>query len=248
MRAAGAGENQTEDSSVKWFIFSLLAVASIAVGQERRFEAVAIRPAKDVNGNYGWSWKGRRFTANAIYIKSLIAWAYDLKEFQLEGGPKWMANDRFNITAAAEGEKEPSDPEFKRMVQIMLIERFQLKIHPETKEMSSYVLREMPGGVKLKAARESTSGNISMRRGHLEFSGVTLDAIAQSLAGALDRPVVDETGLASRFDGTLDWAPEGDDGPSIFTAVTEQMGLKLESRRGPVEMLVIERLERPDEN
>ena len=159
-----------------------------------------------------------------------------------------MANDRFNITAAAEGDKEPSDPEFKRMVQIMLIERFQLKTHPEKKEMSSYVLREMPGGVKLKAAPDTSSGSFSMRRGHLELAGVTLDSLAQSLAGVLDRPVVDGTGLTSRFDGKLDWASEGDDGPSIFTAVTEQMGLKLESRRGPVEMLVIERLERPDEN
>jgi uncharacterized protein (TIGR03435 family) len=240
--------NQTEGKSVRWFIFSLLALASIAAGQERRFEAVAIRAAKDVNGDYGWSWKGRRFTASAIYIKSLIAWAYDLKEFQLEGGPKWMANDRFNITAAAEGEKEPSDPEFKRMVQIMLIERFQLKTHSETKDMSSYVLHKIPGGATLKGTLASTSGNISMRRGHLEFSGATLDLIAQSLAGMLDRPVVDGTGLTSRFDGKLDWAPEGDDGPSIFTALIEQMGLKLEGRRGPVEMLVIERLERPDEN
>ncbi len=233
---------------MKLIIFSFLALASIAVGEERRFEAVSIRPVKDVNGNYGWSWKGRRFTASAISIRSLIAWAYDLKEFQLEGGPKWMANDRFDITAAAEGEKEPSDPEFKRMVQIMLADRFQLKTHPETRDMSSYVLRVIPGSVKLKAASGPSSGSFSMGRGHVALSGVTLDSLAQSLAVLLDRPVVDGTGLTSRYDGTLDWAPEGDDGPSVYSALKEQMGLRLESRRGPVEMLVIERLERPDEN
>ena len=68
------------------------------------------------------------------------------------------------------------------------------------------------------------------------------------IAGLLDRPVVDGTGLTKRFNGVLDWDPEGNDGPSIFTALSEQMGLKLESRRGPVEMLIIDRLERPDDN
>jgi uncharacterized protein (TIGR03435 family) len=227
------------------FLF-LLTVTAVA--QDRKFDAVSIKPSSASDGRYGWSWKGVRFTAKATAAKSLIAWAYDVKEFQVDGGPKWLANDKLDISAVAEGDKEPSSAEFKQMVRIMLADRFQLKTHVETRDMLSYVIRESPGGVKLKASEQLNSGNSNMRKGHLDFSGVALSSLAQLLAGQLDRPVVDGTGLTSRFDGTLDWSPEGDDGPSIFTALSEQMGLKLESRRGPVEILVIDRLERPTEN
>jgi len=140
------------------------------------------------------------------------------------------------------------------MLQNLLADRFKLAIHREMRDSSVYALVVAKGGPKFKEAAE---GKFSARigRGHLEIHHADMALFARNIpTDAVDRPIVDMTGLQGTFDFTLDWTQDtgkpglGDGSPSIFTAVQEQLGLKLEARRMPIEYVVIDHIERPSEN
>jgi uncharacterized protein (TIGR03435 family) len=146
-------------------------------------------------------------------------------------------------------------------LQALLAERFQLTLRRESREQTIYALTIAKNGPKLKeSADQSRSGFIRRGRGQIEARGAQMDALAEYLAVDLLRPVTDRTGLAAHYDFKLDWTPErpagsdsssrdsGSDppGPTLFTAIQEQLGLRLESQKGPVETLVIERAEKPE--
>jgi uncharacterized protein (TIGR03435 family) len=147
----------------------------------------------------------------------------------------------------------------------LLADRFQLAVHKETKEGSVYALVIAKGGSKLQPAQENAQGNRGMRmeRGQLTGMSAPIDLLVTTLSGQLGHPVIDKTGLTGKYDFKLTWAPEvprgpspnpdapppvAPEGPSIFTAVQEQLGLRLESQKGPIEMIVIDRIEHPSEN
>jgi uncharacterized protein (TIGR03435 family) len=150
----------------------------------------------------------------------------------------------------------------------LLAERFQLVIHRETKEQSIYALVLAKNGPRLQETKETgTQQNMMTNRGRSEGHAIPIGMLAQSLSGLTGRPVVDKTGLAGKYDFVLEWTPDvGADaraqgfgngvtepapapgGPTIFTALQEQLGLKLESQKGPVENIVIDRAEKPSEN
>lgn len=149
------------------------------------------------------------------------------------------------------------------MLQTLLADRFQLKVHNETRELPEYALITGPTDPKLKPATEANccGGSKVSARGQLSSKNVTLSQFAGTLSEVLGRPVVDETGLQERFDIELRWRPDASefgghgrpnaddlDAPSIFTALQEQLGLKLKSRKGTVEVLIIDHAERPSEN
>ena len=232
---------------------------------------------------------GLRTTGSTL--KMLLTLAYDVREFQISGGPGWINTERYDIMAKA-GDAAVSDnaddprkmtdeqrrtvgEQMREHLRALLAERFQLTLHRETKEQSVYALVVAKGGPKLQQseAKEGTGPRGMMRMGRGEFSGqgVPLQMLTQSLSSQLGRPVIDQTGLKGNFDFKLEWTPDpgqsgggpfggapppGADappppdpnGPSVFTAVQEQLGLRLESQKGPVEMLVIDKVEKPSEN
>jgi uncharacterized protein (TIGR03435 family) len=139
------------------------------------------------------------------------------------------------------------------MCQALLAERFKMAVHRETKDLPVYALVVAKEGFKLKEV-ELGHGGFSAGRGQMKASSMPLAAFAQRLSQVVDRPVLDQTGIQGAFNFTVEWSPEDDTtasptGPSLFTALQQQLGLKLEARRGSVEVLVVERADRvPIEN
>jgi len=155
--------------------------------------------------------------------------------------------------------------EMRERLRSLLADRFQLAIHKETREGSVYALVVAKGGSKLQPAQENAQGNrgLRMERGQLTGMSAPVEFLATTLSVQLGHPVIDKTGLTGKYDFKLTWAPDvprgpspnpdappvaAPEGPSIFTAVQEQLGLRLESQKGPVEMIVIDRIEHPSEN
>jgi len=205
-------------------------------------------------------------------LKSLIKSAYDLRDFQLSGVSGWMETERYVILAKGQFDgpseyRKMNDEQRKGMsalvskrLQNLLAERFHLVIHRETKELPVYALVVAKGGVKMAANTSPDGSPQSMTTGRAMFKATraSLQSIAASLASITGRPVRDETGLTGFYDLDVKWTPDApvnpdsekppEVGPTIFTALQEQLGLKLESRKGPVEIVVVDSAERPSEN
>jgi uncharacterized protein (TIGR03435 family) len=212
-----------------------------------------------------------RIHYSGVSLKMILVRAYGMRPYQISG-PGWMETERYDIDAKYPAETKPED--FRLMLQKLLADRFHLVLHRETREMSRYRLVVAKGGPKLspaqklpeykddeerKAAMEKQSkANLEamMRRPRtgpsrrLSQASATMAKLAESLSGYVDRPVTDNTGLEGSYSFWLEWSPDESAAavenslPSIFAAVQEQLGLKLESEKGPVEFLVIERAER----
>ena len=198
-------------------------------------------------------------------LSDLVSWSYNVKPWQVTGGPAWasMPKDRtvldggtrrFDIQAKAEGEGEHSLDEFRGMMRGLLAERFHLTVHREMRDTPAYLLVVDKNGPKFK---ESAPGILRMNGGgKIIGSGATMDQLTGwfSNANGVDRPVINKTGLAGRYDFTVTWSiprvnGEADpNAPSIFTAMTEQLGLKLDPQKAPVEYVVIDSAEMPGEN
>jgi uncharacterized protein (TIGR03435 family) len=236
--------------------------------QPTSFEVASIRPSQPgTRGGYvNLPPPGREFTTKNVPLSTLIQVAYHIQDYQLSGGPGWMASDPFDI--AAKADHDVTREELRRMIQALLADRFKLTIRRETKELPVYDLVVAKSGSKLP---ESTEGDGGFRWGGGRINGrmVSMTDFVEVLSASLGRPVFDRTALTARYDIKLQWTPahfvqEGPggknepgekerspidpDGPSIFTAIQEQLGLKLESRKGPVETIVVERAEKPTEN
>jgi uncharacterized protein (TIGR03435 family) len=191
-----------------------------------------------------------------MMLRLYIQRAFGIKPYQLIG-PDWIDTERFVIVAKASA---PAPQEkLMEMLRTLLAERFKLAFHRETKEIPVYALVVTKNGPKLKEATDDGPSNADGGdNGELIFSRVTMDILAGVLAASVDRPVVDETGLKGKYNFALAWAERkrkggpmesaSPDAPSVFTALQESLGLKLEPRRAPVEIFVIDHVERPTEN
>jgi len=232
------------------------------------FEVASIKPNNTAANSSEIHFDPGRLTAQNVPASFLIVWAWHVRMFQLSGGPGWINSEKFYIAAKSEGGASPAQVQL--MMQTLLEERFKLQWHRETKEHPLYMLVPAKSGLKLRAstadcealAREESAGKPSRRQcgawfsGHNQFTGtkISMSDFVEDLANLLDRPVVDKTGFTSDFDVHLEWTPDEQDnsdataGPAIFTALQEQLGLKLESGKGPVETLVIDHIEKPDAN
>ena len=213
---------------------------------------------------------GERFTAINMPFGALVLTAYNITVRQLSG-PGEFLSERYDVAAKAEHPVKP--PEMLRMLQNLLQERFRLVLRRESKEVPVYELTVARGGLKLKETRLPESavprtpvlaGGAEPQSGHLIFTNESMPDLAWALsrmAGIGDRIVVDRTGLKGRYDFELQFerdrppaagpdehAPAPRDGPSLFTALQEQLGLKLQPAKAPVEFLTIEHVERPDGN
>jgi uncharacterized protein (TIGR03435 family) len=242
-------------------------------GQE--FEAASIKPsapqAMGMNRIGIQMLPGGRISMTGVTVKMMIQQSYGVRDFQIVGGPSWMGSDRYDITAKPEGAATPD--QVKLMTQALLADRFKLKFHRETKELPTYALAVAKGGPKFHASEVVPEGSdkpkgtrISIGRGQLSLQGAAMVALANQLGQILGRSVIDKTELTGNYDFKLEWTPDESlqstagaagaeghpaadmTGPSIFIAVQDQLGLKLESTKGPVEILVIERAEKASEN
>jgi len=208
-----------------------------------------------------------RFARAAATLRQLIEYAYDVQPLQVMGGPAWVSRSRFQVDARTERTTTPE--QMRAMVRQMLTERFALKVHTDVRERPIYrmVMARQDGkpGPLLYRVDDGECGGSSPQpcdlagwSGGLMSSGMGLQQLAAALfnrsqSTGIDRPVIDDTGLAGMFGFTLmfstfDTVPQVSRDPSIFTALREQLGLKLEPARGPVELLVIDSVERPTPN
>jgi uncharacterized protein (TIGR03435 family) len=251
----------------------MTAFASAALCQE--FEVVSVKPHKSTSLSSGFRTDQGRLTATNVSLRGLIVRAYGVKDFQLEG-PDWLSSERFDVSAtlpeALPKDREKYDAAFHAMLQNMLADRFKLAVHREQKTRPVYGLIVGKGGIKFKEAPNSDCDSHSRNNNGTHFIGkcVSMDAFAEFLAARrrdlpADLPVLDMTGLQGFYDLTLDWSPEprqsgeskadvpvaadNPSGPSLPVAIQEQLGLKLETRRAPVEILVVDHAEKaPSEN
>jgi uncharacterized protein (TIGR03435 family) len=207
-----------------------------------------------------------RFIGKNFTLKLLIAAAYDLNPKTISGGPEWVGSEHYDIVAVTPGGVRPTRAEQMTMLRGLLTERFKLAFHREPKEFSIYELQVAKGGVKLKASMVAADvppvvgpGVVYPQKIELPGRNASMaDFVAVMQRAILDRPVVDKTGLTGRYDFDLVWAPDetqfgggvpvaSADAPSppLFTAMQEELGLKMEATRGMVEALVVDAVERP---
>jgi bla regulator protein BlaR1 len=230
----------------------------IAFAQAPRpsFEVASLKPSGPNDRLMYRLEPGGRYLATGLTLKLLIANAYGVPELRISGGPGWRDSDKFNLEAKVGIQLPPwpdSQKQLSLMLQSLLEERFKLALHRETREEPVYELVAAKAGVKLKTAKADESPGFQMDNGRIHSMAVPLDFLATNLAYLLGRTVIDKTGLAGKYSFTVtympdDAAPADTDGPSLFTALQDQLGLKLESSKGPVELLVIDRVEKPDAN
>ncbi len=202
-----------------------------------------------------------RLTVINVPLKMLFQFAFGTPESQITGIPSPLNSQKFDIEARsdpsidAQLSKLDSDQgklQKQLMLQALLADRFKLTWHKETRQLPVFDLVIAKGGSKLQESK-ADGRTYNVRNGQLSDQGITMPILADQLAGRLDRPVIDKTGLTGRYDLTFKWTPDGvettaDSAPSIFTAIQEQLGLKLESTKGPVETLVIDHIEDPSPN
>ncbi|HLK62104.1 MAG TPA: TIGR03435 family protein [Bryobacteraceae bacterium] len=227
-------------------------------GSEKRaeFEVASIKPTATKDGSFTYDFPpGGRFTARNLTVKILLQAAYSLEDHQISGGPDWMTTAGFDIQAkAAASAGDVPRGQVLRMVQALLADRFHLVLHRETKQLPVYALVVGKNGHRLMPAG-SNVGQTQTRMGQLIVQKMGMAELARILALDLKRPVRDDTGLPGEFAFRLEWTrglEESDPGPSarpsLFTAVQEQLGLKLEAAKGPIEVFVVEHVEKPSEN
>ncbi len=225
----------------------VIVFAAQALAQPPAFEGATIKPS-DVQGQHSHSNPGM-MALSGLTLKGLIARAYEVEIFQVEGGPKWTGQDRFDVNAKAEG--AASGPQLLQMLQTLLADRFQLTLHHETKIASAFQLVVAKSGLKVKAAEGAAGSHSQGGKGRLEAQGLTMEELAKGLSRDVGGPVVDMTGVKGRFDFTLEWAVDGDANDvqsALLAALPQQLGLKLEMKRVPLDFLVVDKAEKPSEN
>jgi uncharacterized protein (TIGR03435 family) len=239
------------------------------------YEVAAIHPSKAGGFGSHTSSHGGTFNAANVTLKSLIQSAYDLPPIRIEGGPAWLTTARFDIAAKADdalGERlshldsKAEALAKQQMLQALLAERFRLAVHTESRVQPVYELVVAKHGPKLTPTKaEGTSSNGGYGRLTIKGGENTMEVLAEQLSRNVGRIVVDKTGIQGRYELTLTWAPDemrtprpdgsvavssayNSSAPSIFTALQEQLGLKLVPAKAPVPILVIDHADLPSEN
>lgn len=235
------------------------------------FEVATIKPSKPDDQRKAFIVQGRRFKIINQPLTAILSFSYDVQAKQIIGLPPWADTDKYDIDAEPDGEGAPSGKQWKAMLQKLIAERFKLTFHQEKKELSVYVLSVAKSGPKLTKSEGDPNGlpglffrgklgDLGVRNANMgDFTGLMQQAV-------LDRPVLDQTGITGRYDFTLVWTPDdsqfagmgvkipppaADDGkapPNLYTAIQEQIGLKLEATKAPADVMVVDHVEKPSDN
>jgi uncharacterized protein (TIGR03435 family) len=249
--------------------FMLIAPVAVAAQTAETFEVASVKPNTTAGATRGIVVDPGRFVANGVALSDLIRYPYGFSSLtsqtQVVGGPSWITTSRFDIVATSKGLPTLG------MLKALLEDRFQVIAHIESRETPVYLLVvdradrklgpaihpsrsncEGPGGtVPPASSAANTRCGICGRPGAYTAEGANISQLARALGNfpAVGRAVVDRTALTGVFDWTLEWTPAGtanaDAGTSIFTALREQLGLKLESQRMPIDVLVVDHAEHP---
>jgi len=273
--------------AVGWMAIALPVLGQGAATDAKRpaFDVAAIKLNK---AGQGWRFMGTAdgYSATNAPLKMLIKYAYDLKmDDQISGLPGWADSAHFDIQAKMDEDTlaafkklsaEDGMKQRRLMMQSLLEDRFQLRVHHVSKQLPIFDLVVAKGGFKLKDAdpKNASTNGIKGPDGvvhggmmwfdgrHLKAQAIPISDLANMLSNFLNREVVNKTGLAGKYDFTLEWSPDDnqgpkmlngqqdatDTGPSIFTALQEQLGLKLDATKGPVDTIVVDHVEMPSEN
>lgn len=229
------------------------------------FEVASITPCKpgtpappgEHAGMVQFTYPGGRFTARATSVKFLLEWAYDIQPAQHTGGPGWLETDRYDIVAKAPG--NATDADMKRMAQTLLADRFHLKLHHDTRTMTVLVLSKGKAAPKLFPAKEGETHSLNVEPRtdpdrkttvyHVMATRFSLAQLMDTFARQLGAPMVNQTGLEGDFDFAFDLTPDESlpnplDPTHIVDAIREQLGLNLKSEKAPVDLLVIDGVEK----
>jgi uncharacterized protein (TIGR03435 family) len=248
---------------------SLSAVAQVPQAARPKFDAFEVATVKpvDTDAKAGRMFRmdgTHRWVATNFTLQALIALGYDMNPRTISGGPDWVDSEHFNIEAVTPGDVAPTRLEQMRMLRALLMERFALKFHRQDKEMPIYALSVAKSGPKLRVAAQPDDppkivGIVYPDRIEVPARSVTMDDFVAMLQRAtLDKPTVNRTGLAGKFDfdlkfaqdssqygGEVPVAPQDSQSPPLFTAVQEQLGLELEATRGTVSTMVVDAAVKP---
>jgi uncharacterized protein (TIGR03435 family) len=237
------------------------------VSADPAFEVATIKPSNPDGPGRGGA-EGGGVALRNISPVYLITLVYDIHPNQLIGAPAWVTSDRYDITAKVEGDATPTQDQLKIMLGKLLADRFQLAFHREQKELSVYSLNVAKSGAKItkNELKNDALGVIFRGLGSFAFNNATMDDLCRTLqTAALDRPVVNKTGLAGKYDFTLVWTPEqllsappnpnslagpekANTPPDIYAAVQQQLGLKLDAVKLSTEVLVVDKVAKPSDN
>jgi uncharacterized protein (TIGR03435 family) len=238
------------------------------------FDVVTIKPSvPGEQGMKGFMFRGRQFVAINTTVNDLLALAYGIHAKQIVGTPDWTASVLFDTRGVPDVPGQPNAKQVGIMMQKLLADRFQLKLHHETRELAVYAITVASGGSKLTKSSAAPDGqsNFGLRgMGNLVASNVNMAEFASWMqSSVMDRPVVDQTGLTDKYDFTLKWTPDdsqfaqfrramtlippaaGDNPnapPGLYTAVQMQLGLKFRATKAPDDVIVIDHIEKPSPN
>jgi uncharacterized protein (TIGR03435 family) len=245
----------------------LLLLLALALGchAQHEFEVASIKPNTSMGNNVSIQrGPGNGLIATNVTLRSLITFAYDIRDHQLVGGPAWLDKDRYDVVAKPPSPKEgaPEPTEFREVfllmrerVQALLADRFKLVVHTETREMPVYALVIGKNGPHLQASK-SENMSIHGSTGVLQCQKLTMkDFVERALGNRMGRTVLDQTGLTGEYDFEIKYAEDRGaaaaadvSGPDFLTAMQEQLGLKLEQQKGPVPVIVVDRAEKAEAN
>ena len=241
------------------------------------WDVALVKPHPAEDRNMSWQMTDDGLSLVNLPLEQMLCSAWDLKPYQISGLSGWMNTARFDLTAKVSGPdvapyKKLNTAQRRQMLQNLLTDRFQLKTHLETKTLPTYDLVIDKSGSKLKPTTalvpsseeeakahpdKYNKGTMTMGPGMFEATGVPVRALASQLANAVGKPVHDATGLTGSYDINLHFRPDdagpatdnaAPDAPSVFSAVQEQLGLKLVPTKGPVETLVVDAAQKPEAN
>lgn len=244
-------------------------IAPMPATADPTFEVATIKPSKPDEKGKGLMVRGDRFMTINTSLMDLVKFAYGVQDRQVLNGPAWMDSDKFDIAAQPDIPGSPNNDQLNSMVKKLLADRFQLKFHRDSKELSAYVLTVGKNGPKMEKSAPD-AGNLPglffRGLGVLTVTNATMEDFCQLMQSAvLDRPVVDHTDLGGKWNFLLKWTPDqsqfggmgikvppptdaADAPPPLFTAIQEQIGLKLEAGKAKVDVLVVDHVEKPSGN
>jgi uncharacterized protein (TIGR03435 family) len=236
------------------------------------FAVATIKPSRPDAPRGGYGIRGPDVTTTNVTVSWMIKLAYNVHANQIAAAPSWIDSERYDTVGRSETPGEPSRDQMKLMIQKLLVDRFQLRFHTEKKELPVYAMVVAKSGPKIavSAGDPNAFPGIGFGRepGVISLSGrnTGLNGIANGLqSNILDKPVVDQTGLTGRYDFQLRFTPDPNQlanfgglepanaadlnpPPDIFTAFEQQLGLKLQATKAFVDVMVIDRIERPSPN
>ncbi len=249
-------------------LFTIVSVAADNPDDRPTFAVASIKPSDPGTEGIRLAFSpGGRLAASNVTLRFLIKIAYNLRDDQIDGGPAWLGSKRYNVEGKSEPPVTASGQELKTAIRLrlqsLLEERFQLKLTESSKEMPVYFLVVAKSGPKMHEVKDAPPGEGTMRGAntHFDTEDVTLPVLARYLEEQTGRVVFDKTGLTAHYAFQLTWSPDpvlndggrgGNPadaaGPSLFTAIQEQLGLKLEPHKAPAPFFIVSRAELPNGN